>query len=70
MALRFGSFSRIILNGTHTVALAALASDPRITLGLKLGDGALSAIDQGGEQTALSPFPPPRNGPVTSYKIL
>jgi hypothetical protein len=40
MALRFGSFSRIILNGTHTVALAALASDPRITLGLKLGDGA------------------------------
>jgi hypothetical protein len=36
MALSIGSFSRIILNGTHTVPFAALAADPRMTL-----DGAV-----------------------------
>jgi len=39
MALSIGSRSRSILNGTQTVP--ALAPDPRITFGLKLGDSSV-----------------------------
>jgi hypothetical protein len=71
MALSIGIRSRSILNGTHTVALAALATDPGITFGLELGNGAVvchpalkrdcagsanGAMGQAGKGTALLPF--------------